>query len=323
MSLLNNYMKRFFVSLVISFFVVSCSTLSVKKQVSDNQNILTKQEQKIDTTVTAIEKIEQAKNNQTAALSAGIKHSLDQVTNPPVQVDTAKALNERVVSIIGSPQLDEMKRIIATVNLLNSQVAEERKRGEELLNQRDKIIIELQKQNTDLKQKYDDQLWQMNDKAKEIAKESDAKQSTIDSMGGMFGLNAVVWGLKKFFFSALTGILIFVVIFVILRLLAAVNPIAGAAFSIFNMLGSLVIQTVKGLTPKAFEMSHLTSSGEVEKYKNVLVKIVDTIQTFKLHSEANPSKTVTLTDILDDFAVDMNDIDKDVIKSIKKDLKWK
>jgi hypothetical protein len=247
---------------------------------------------------------------------------LNQVTNPPIQVQTAKNLNERVVSIVGSPHLDEIKRIKATVDLLNSALTEERKKGDELLSQRDSIIVNLQKQKEDLKTQYDDQLWQMTDKAKEIAKEADQNKATLDSMSGMFGLNAVFWGLKKFFVSAMTAIIIFVVVFVILRVLATVHPAAGAAFSIFNMLGSAILALVKGLTPKAFEMANFASKDKVDEYKSPLTKIVDVIQELKEKQKESPDRVYPLTEVLKRFDKEMDKPEKDLIDDILKEQKW-
>ncbi len=121
------------------------STIKPAKQIDDNQKIIAKEEKKVDNTLVEIEKNDKGKRIQTSGLSVGIQHSLNQVTNAPVQVDTARKLNERVISIVGSPHIDEIKRIKATVDLLNSALVEERKKGEELLAQRDDIINKLQK----------------------------------------------------------------------------------------------------------------------------------------------------------------------------------
>ena len=240
---------RYVLTLVFLLILTGCfsSKITPSKQVTTAQDAVAKQEKKVDETYDELVKNEKNKRLQTSVLSQGIQYTLNQVTNPPIQVQTAKNLNERVVSIVGSPHLDEIKRIKATVDLLNSALTEERKKGDELLSQRDTIIVGLQRQKEDLKTQYDDQLWQMTDKAKEVAKEADQNKATLDSMSGMFGLNAVFWGLKKFFISAMTAIIIFVVVFVILRVLATVHPAAGAVFSIFNMLGSVVLSLVKGL----------------------------------------------------------------------------
>jgi Zn-dependent oligopeptidase len=242
--------KLLFLPFILLILTGCFSTIKPSKQIDDNQKIIAKEEKKVDNTLVDIEKNDKGKKIQTSALAQGIQYSLNQVTNPPIQVDTAKSLNERVVSIVGSPHIDEINRIKATVDLLNSAVEEERKKGLELLAKRDELINKLQKEKVELNEQYDDQLWQLTDKAKEVAKEADQNKAVLDSMSGMFGLNAVFWGLKKFFISALTAITIFIIVFVLLRLLATVHPAAGAAFSIFNMLGSTIISIVKALLLK-------------------------------------------------------------------------
>jgi hypothetical protein len=312
--------------LAISFILLLSGCLSSKivpaKQVTASQDAVAKQEKRVDDTMVEIEKVDRGKRVQTSSLSIGIQHSLNKVTNAPVQVETAKALNERVISIVGSPHIDEIKRIKATVDLLNSQVAEERKKGEELLSQRDELINKLQKDKSDLKDKYDDQLWQMTDKAKEIAKEADQNKAVLDSMSGMFGLNAVFWGLKKFFISALTIIVVFVVVFVVLRLLATVHPAAGAAFSIFNMVGSVLLSLVKALTPKAFELANFASRDVVDEYKSPLVKIVDVIQELKEKQKESPDRVYPLSEILKRFDKEMDSDEKNLIDGILREQKW-
>jgi len=316
--------KKIFLSIAFILMLSGClsSKIVPAKQVTASQDAVAKQERKVDNTMVEIEKVDKGKRIQTSSLSIGIQHSLNKITNAPVQVDTAKALNERVISIVGSPHIDEIKRIKATVDLLNSQVAEERKKGEELLSQRDEVINKLQKEKSDLKDKYDDELWQMTDKAKEVAKEADQNKAVLDSMSGMFGLNAVFWGLKKFFISALTIIVIFVIIFVVLRLLATVHPAAGAAFSIFNMLGSVLLSLVKALTPKAFEMANYASKDTVNEFKSPLVKIVDVIQELKEKQKESPDRVYPLAEILKRFDKEMDSDEKNLIDNILREQKW-
>jgi hypothetical protein len=316
-------MKKLLLLPFILLILTGCfSTIKPSKQIDDNQKVIAKEEKKVDNTLVEIEKNDKGKRIQTSGLSVGIQHSLNQVTNAPVQVDTALKLNERVISIVGSPHIDETKRIKATVDLLNSALVEERRKGEEMLAQRDDIINKLQKEKSELNQKYDDQLWQLTDKAKEVAKEADQNKATLDTMGGMFGLNAVFWGLKKFVFSALTTIVIFVVVFVILRLLATVHPAAAAAFSIFNMLGSMSVSIIKTLTPKAFELSNLISKDKVEEFKSPLVKIVDVIQELKEKQKEFPDRVYPVTEALKRFDKEMDSREKDLIDEILKEQKW-
>jgi len=303
---------RFTLLLMLAFLFTGCfSTIRPPRPVDDNQKVIAKEEKKVDNTLVEMEKNGKGKRIQTSGLSVGIQHALNQVTNAPIQVDTARKLNERVISIVGSPHIDEIKRIKATVDLLNSALVEERKKGNKL-----------QKEKSELNQKYDDQLWQLTDKAKEVAKEADQNKAVLDSMSGMFGLNAVFWGLKKFIFSALTAITIFVVIFVILRLLATVHPAAGAAFSIFNMLGSAIISILKALTPKAFEMCNYATKDKVDEFKSPLVKIVDVIQELKEKQKESPDRVYPLTEILKRFDKEMDSDEKDLIDDILREQKW-
>ncbi len=224
---------------------------------------------------------------------------------------------------MGTPHIDELNKVKQMVDLLNSAIIEERKRGEKMLAEKDEIINKLQKETAELKDQYDTQMWDMTEKAKEVAKQADANKATLDSMSGMFGLNAVFWGLKKFFISALTGIVIFGIIFIVLRVLSMVNPAAGAAFSIFNMIGSMVLSLIKGLTPKAFELANFASKDSIDEYKSPLIKIVDVIQELKEKQKDSPDKVYSLTELLTKFEKEFDSHEKDLINDILKDLKWK
>lgn len=311
------------ISIISCFCLLSCSILGPTKQVDDSKRKLDKEEKKVENTIGQLDKNSDQKKIQTATLAAGIQHSLNTVTNPQTQVITAKDLNERVISIVGTPQIDESNKIKQMVDLLNSSVIEERKRGEKMLVEKDEIINKLQKETFTLKTQYDTQMVNMNVTAKEIAKEADATKATLDRMSGMFGLNAVFWGVKKFLFSALTGIIIFSVIFLVLRVLSIVNPVAGTAFSIFTMMGSSILSVIKLLTPKAFEMSNFTSSSVVDKYKSPLIKIIDTIQELKEKQKDTRDKEYTLNEILNEFDKEMDSHEKDLINHILADLKWR
>lgn len=227
------------------------------------------------------------------------------------------------MSILGSPKMDETKKIKEIVDLLNSRVEDEKKKGESLLESKDKEITKLQKEKEKLQQEYDEQIFELTEQARVAAENADAKQQTLNAMGGWFGLNAVWWGLKKFFFTSLTFIIVFVILFIILRVLSTVNPIAAAAFAFFDMIGSLVVSTFKALTPKAFEMSKLVSAEKFDEYRSPLVKIIDIIQEFKVEQEKEPSKVITIQFILDKFDREMDRTEKDLIKSILRQLNWK
>ena len=291
------------------------------KQNTKNQDKITKVVQKSEATKDELFKGDQEKLTQTATFAYGVNHSLNQVTNITPPVATALKLNGRIMSIVGSPQLDEMNKIVQIVDLLNSEVVKEKDKGQKLLNSKDDEVKELQAANNELKTKYEQQIGDLITKSKDIARNGDNAQATVNEISGNFGLNAVWWGLKRFVFTSITAILIFVVVFLLLRIASASNPIAAAAFSIFNVIGSGILQLIKGLTPRAVEISKLVNLEEHKKYKETLDKVVDTIETFKLKCEAG-NKQCTLGEVLEELDRVMDQKDKDCIKSILKDQKW-
>jgi hypothetical protein len=141
-------------------------------------------------------------------------------------------------------------------------------------------------------------------------------------MSGMFGLNAVFWGLKRFFISALTGIIIFTVIFVVLRLLATVHPAAAGVFSIFNMVGSALLSLVKVLTPNAFNLANFVPAHENDHVKGTLTKMVDVIQELKEKQKESSDRVFPLSEILKRFDKEMDSHEKELIQELLKELKW-
>jgi xanthosine utilization system XapX-like protein len=314
--------KIYALFLCIALFLSGCALFSPStKQNTKNQDKIAKVVQKSETTKDELSKSDQEKLTQTATFAYGVNYSLNQVTNVTPPVAIALKLNARIMSIVGSPELDEMNKIVQIVDLLNSEVAKEKAKGQKLLSNKDDEVKELQAANSELKTKYEQQIGDLITKSKDIARTGDNAQATVNEMSGNFGLNAVWWGLKRFVVTSLTAILIFVVAFLLLRIASASNPIAAAVFSVFNVIGSGILQLIKGLTPRAVEISKLVHLDEHKKYKETLDKVVDTIETFKLKCEAG-NKQCTLGEVLEELDRVMDQKDKDCIKDILKDQKW-
>ena len=314
--------KNYSLFLGILIFLNGCALFSPStNQNTKNQDKIAKVVQKTETTKEELAKGDQEKLTQTATFAYGVNYSLNQVTNVTPPIATALKLNGRIMSIVGSPQLDEMNKIVQIVDLLNSEVLKEKLKGQKLLSNKDDEVKELQAANNELKTKYEHQIGDLITKSKDIARNGDNAQATVNEMGGNFGLNAVWWGLKRFVFTSLTAILIFVVVFLFLRIASATNPIAAAVFSVFNVIGSGILQLIKGLTPKAVQISNLVHLDEYNKYKQTLDKVVDTIETFKLKCEAG-NKQCTLGEVLEELDRVMDQKDKDCVKEILKDQKW-
>lgn len=318
-------MTKIFALVFLSFFFLgaTCTKVPVTVPNKDQQSKVEEKKKDAEETLDKIGKKEELQRAQAAGLAQGVNYSLNQLTNPPVEVKTAITLNDRIMSILGSPKMDETKKIKEIVDLLNSKVEDEKKKGESLLEIKDKEITKLQKEKEKLQKEYDEQILDLTEQARVAAENADAKQQTIDAMGGWFGLSAVWWGLKKFFFTSMTFIIVFVILFIILRVLSTVNPIAAAAFAFFDMIGSLIVSTFKTLTPKAFEMSKLVSEEKFNEYRSPLIKIIDIIQEFKIDQEKDPTKIFSIQSILDEFDREMDKPEKDLVKKILKELNWK
>ena len=308
----------FFISIVI--LLSGCASIKpVKGATGKDTAKVSKALEGIVDTHEEIEENIAERRIQTSILADGVQYSLTSITNGvvPIQVETAKKLNSRIISLQGTPFISSQNVIRNTVDKLNSEYAKERERGLSELAKKDKALDKLQVEKQKLKDEYQAQLYKIADEAKLLASYNDEKQATLDEMNKWFGLGAVYAGLKKFFFSSLTFIVIFVIIFLFLRILAAGNPIAGALFAVFNFIGSAIVHTLRALTPKAFEISGFHHQNVTYRYKGTLGKIVKIFDEFKIKQEANPDHKYSLGEILDTFRATFSEHDKELIKEIQ------
>jgi len=297
-----------FLYLFILIFLTSCKTSNVEK-VQKTKDVL------------ANTRVEKAKNDNeklqaVATLASGTDYSLKSVTNPPVQVRTAIDFNSRVLSISGNPNVDELNKIKQITDLLNSELEKEKEKGIKLLRQRDDEILNLQLRQKEIEDTYESQIKGLETQASQVAKKADALQVTVDEVNSWMGLGGVMYGLKRFISIGVTGILIFLILFMVLRFLAATNPIAGAIFSIFEHIAAYGISLIKGIAPKSVEFSNLTSSVSFNKYKNALDTYVDTIDHLET-IEKRTGTSFTLRDLNNELEKNLNDADKLLVGELK------
>lgn len=251
-----------------------------------------------------------------STLAAGTDYSLSQITNPPVQVKTALDFNTRILTITGNPNLDDLQKIKEITDLLNSEIQKEREKGVKTLKEKDSEINDLRIRQKEIQNKYEDQIKGLETQATEVAKKADKLQVTVDEVNSYLGLGGVFYGLKRFFTLGITGIFIFLILFMILRFAAATNPIAGAIFSIFEHIAAGAISLIKGIAPKSVDFSNLTSSFEFTRYKTTLDNVVDTIEHMK-NIEKKAGVTYTLKDLGTELEKNLNDSDKILIGELK------
>ena len=133
------------VSLVIvCLLLVSCST--VKGLFGKSSSKVEKQQDKIVLVENKLGDNKDKQFSEVSQLSYGTAYALLQLSNPPVQVDVAKELNQRVEAIAGLPTVQQESEMIKLVsNLISNNVA-----GSKLLAAKDKEINLIQSQEKTL-----------------------------------------------------------------------------------------------------------------------------------------------------------------------------
>ena len=311
--LLSKIMKKHLLFLVLVTFLSSCALTNTKK-IDDTKN-------KIVNTEKQLAKNTDEKMSKIAALASGTDYSLKKITNPQIEVKTAIDINGRVINISGNPNLDELNKIKQIIDLLNSEVESEHKRGQKLLSDKDAEIIELQQERVEIQNKYEGEINTLKVQATEVAKKADKLQGVVSEVNSWMGLGGVIYGMKRFVSTAVIGILIFGVLFIALRFFATMNPIAGAIFSIFEHFVSYIISFIKRVFPNSLSFSNHIELPTFNRYKNTLDTVVDTL--YELEKLQKKSDTVyTLNDVFGELNKNLNDPDKKLIDELKSVSKY-
>lgn len=203
-------------------------------------------------------------------LSYGVDYSLDR-TNIPA----AKALNAQVLNITGLPTVEKQTLMTNAVEHTNFIYIT-------------KEIVKIEKIENAI-----------NEQLKKDSENLQVVQTELNAHKKWFGLGGVVLGLKRFCYW-MVG---FGVLFLILRVLSTANPIASAAFSIFEGMGAMFIRGVGYIVPKALTMTK--TAGE-----QALRKVVDVVESNNLLNDETKSH---LSD-------KMTPEEKELIKKIKAEL---
>lgn len=279
-------------------------------QVEKQSNRISEIQDKIDDNTS--EKIFQAKD-----FSFGTGYALGQATNSEPAIQVAKDLNSRVQNILGLPPLEQQKEMTALVNgLIADNINAKIK-----LRDMDRNIIALQQEEEFLIKAKDKEIQKALDLSAQIALQADASKQELGKYRGWFGLSAVFMGLKQFFTTSLWFLLGFGLIFIVLRVLSTVNPIAGAIFSIVDVMFSWVVNAVKFIAPKAMTVAKTVSTEAYHASQSALTAIVDSVETVRLQGIAS-GKEPTIEDLLNTAELSMTPEDKAVIEKIKLKLNW-
>jgi len=319
------HIKKVILPFVLGIILVTlpaCSIFGSKKP----KDVAAKEEAKgrarIVTVADKVNDNTSGKLDEISALAYGTDYALSKINDPPREVSTARTINQRVTSLAGNPSLEQMKDMQLTIDNLISELATERSEGKIKLEAKDAEITTLQTETRSLSAAKESEIRKYMHTAQTAAAASDEYKSELQDYKGWFGLKAVFKGLGQFIKSSLLILVIGGIIFFVLRIASASNPIAASIFSVFNMIGSWVINTIKVIVPKAVEMAGHVTSDTFNVYKTTLSKIVDGIQIVKDRATA-AGKSPDLNSVLDEVAKSMNTEEKQIVDEIKNALNWK
>jgi hypothetical protein len=318
------------ITVILLLTATSCSALRNKNEGATGKS--TKAEEKASDRVAAVNQAlvsnDRKKLETIGFFAAGTDYALNKIPDPPVEVEAAKDLNARILTLSPSPVFSELKAAKQLVDELTSQLATEREAGAKNLVKKDLLIQSIQKEKQTLEKAKEDEIKKYMNIAQAAAAKADQYVATLNQMDSMWGLGAVFYGLKKFVVRGALVFGIMGVLYLVLRVASTVNPIAASIFSIFDMMVSFVIKLLQSLAPGAAKMAKLVPEATATLYKQTLGHMVDTIEMIKTKDKESvvagqaPEK-YTLNDILTKFSETMDQKNKDVVKEVKTELNWK
>jgi hypothetical protein len=313
-------------NLLITLSLAASIILLTSCAMFTNKGKAAKAEEKSRAKIVNVENAQAANNvekiDTIAGLAYGTDYALSKVNEPPREVTVARDINQRVISLSGSPTIEKMKEMQETIDKLTSQLATERDEGKVKMTAKDAEISTLQAKEKELSLAKESEIHKYMNAAQEAAANADAYKAEIDKMNSWFGLGAIWYGAKKFLFSSMWVLLGGSIIFLVLRMASFSNPIAASIFSIFTTMASWLINVIKVIVPKAVEAAGHVTTAMFDTYKSTLCKIVDGIQVVKDRAIASGQKP-DLNLVLDEVAKTMNADEKQIVDEIKKALNWK
>lgn len=315
-------MKKVFIPIVLAVSIIilaGCAALTNKGKVAKAEEASRSRIANVDNRIS--ENLVN-KMDAIAGLAYGTDYALSKVNEPPREVQVARDMNQRVVSIAGSPTVEKMKEMQDTIDKLTSMLATERDQGKIKLEAKDQEIISLQSETKLLTAAKDSEIRKYMIAAQEAAASADAYKLELNKMDQWFGLGAVFYGLKKFIISSMWILGIGGILFLILRVVSYSNPVAASIFSIFSTIGGWFVRGIEALIPRAVAAAGHVSANVFNAYKSTLWKMVDGIQIIKDRAQAS-GKSPSVNDMLDEVAKTMNTDEKAIVDEIKKALNWK
>lgn len=260
------------------------------------------------------------KFDQLSSIHYGVEYALSKESDPSKNVVVARDLNSRAMSLSGVPSIEEVKNMRVMIDNLTSELNTEVERGKHALELKDIEINGLQLESQALVSAKDAEIRKYMKLAADTAAKADVVQEELDKMNRFFGLGAVVYGLKRFLVSAAWILGIGSILYLFLRFASMSNPIAASIFSIFDQVMSWFVNLIRVLAPKALSVAGQVSSEVADKYKRTMFKMVDNIEALKSMQKKDPSKKYTIDEFLMELEKALNDDEKKMVDTIKRDI---
>ena len=317
--LMRSVNKSVLIILMVLVLVPSTGCKTIKGIFGKNSVNIEKQSQKIDTVDEKIVINTKDKLDQIGLFSYGVSYTLNSVTNRSPEVNIAKDLNLRISSLSSTPAIEQMKVMQDTIDNLLSNLETERTKGKKQLIQFDQTISKIQIYSGLLISQKDLEIKKYMVLSADTALKTDQLQQELNDYAGWFGLKAVGKGLWQFTKTSMWFLLGGGVLFIVLRIFASANPIAGAIFSVMGVIGGYIIKAVGGLVPRAVEFSGNIATSAYKESKLLLTKIVDSLQILK-NLQDKLGRDITLRELFIELDKSMDMKEKEVIDKVKKEL---
>lgn len=293
-----------YLSLIVCLVLSSgCETLSIFGKSSKG---ISKQEVTIQKVEDKISNINAQKLEDISVLATGTDYSLRKVTNAPREVIAAIDINQRVITEAGyqptSEQLKQMYKLIDDLILQNTD-------GKSALAKKDSEIDNIRSAHKALIATREKEISDYMTMAEKAAMAADSVKNELNKYEAYWGLGAVGIGLKSFATHVFWYGISFMGIFIILRFLSNVNPVAAAIFAIFEAFVGAFLKLISTIIPRAFNA--VTTIEQA-----ALLKIIDAIQ---LSKEIGKPTVDTIQTQLSEL---MTDKEKEKVVEIKKTLNY-
>lgn len=266
-------LRHWITFIALLFLITGCSS---DYMFGKSSRTVAKQEARIDKTDTKLASLDKRKLEDIAVWAYGTDYALNQVTNAPQPVITARITNQRVISEAGySPSIEQIKAMQTLIdNLILTNEA-----GILELAKRDMEIEFLRDNERLLKETKDEQVRKLSILATEAAGQADTTASELSKYQQYWGLGGIWLGIVSLARHLMWVGVGFTIVYIVLRIFAASNPFCAIAFGVLQSIAATLIHIIEALVPRSMET--------IEIAKDDVVKFAEAIKAAALDNKTN------------------------------------